>query len=208
MKSYAVAKRGGHRSDAYCGLDACAALPRGRRPFETYTHVFMDCPAARPVVDWLRQLWHAVAGALPPDDPAVLLWDCAELWLQYPGCKPRQMLWSFLRVTVLYHIWDTHQRRRLLQAADSTPAAVVRRCINSITSTMHHLFYRSSRHQHLIEHLPHALLSEEVLETALDTFVQLFCDGEALCSVYQLPGGDKRYLRVLLSDVHPVPVPG
>jgi hypothetical protein len=200
-----VAQRGGTPAMAHCQFPACALPRAGRKPFETYTHIFLDCPAARPVVEWLRRLWAAIAGTMPPDDSLVLLGDHAPSWPEYPRTKARQHLWTFLRLTVLYEIWRAHQVPQL-PAEQGTPRAVVARCISVVADTLHHLFYRSAHRQHLIEHLPLHLLSEEVLECTLESFQKIWCDGDGLCSIVGPAGDGKPRLFVRLSVLHPVVV--
>lgn len=203
VRAYRVAQRGGTLPMARCQQPAC--LAQGRRgPYETYTHLFMDCPAARPAMTWLRRLWAAVAGATPPDDAMVLLGDHAPSWPDYPREKARQHLWTFLRLTVLHQIWDT--RHKALPADQQTAAAMVRRCIMAVVETMQRLFYRSTRRQHLIEHLPLHLLTEEVLDTSLEGFMNSWCMGDALCSVVLSAGDGQPRLLVRLSEFHPVPL--
>lgn len=76
----------------------------------------------------------------------------------------------------------------------------------AVVETMHRLFYRSTRRQHLIEHLPLHLLTEEVLDTSLEGFMNSWCMGDALCSVVLSAGDGQPRLLVRLSEFHPVPL--
>jgi hypothetical protein len=143
---------------------------------------------------------------MPPDDAMVLLGDHEPSWAAYPRSQPRQQLWTFLRLTVLHQIWGT--RFKVLTPEQSTPAAVIKRCICDIVDTMQRLFYRSARRQHLIEHLPLHLLSEAILDTSMEGFLRIWCDGDTLCSVVQSPVDGKPRLHVRLSEFSPVLVAG
>jgi hypothetical protein len=205
VRASTVAKRGGEPAAARCQHGACK--DRGRSaPFETYTHAFLECPASAQAVAWLRDLWAAIAGSRPPDDTLVLLGDHAPSWPAFPRSRPRQQLWTFLRLTVLYHIWDS--RCRALPPEQQSAEAVVRRCIHSIVATMQQLFYRSTRKQHMIEHLPHSLLTEDVASVGLEGFLLTWCDGDALCSVLPGAAGEAPRLVVRLSEAHPVRLAG
>jgi hypothetical protein len=203
VRAYVAFKRPGH--GPHCTHPACAALPLRQRPYGTYTHLFLECPLFRPAVEWLKDLWEAISGARPPDDPSVLLGDHKPSWPQYPRTPPRQQLWTFLRVTVLHHIWSAHSKPG--PAEDRAARVVVQRCIQSITDTMRQLFYRSARHEHLIEHLPRALLTQEVVETGLQAFLRVWCDGAVLCTVALGQGDGTPRLHVHLSETLPISAP-
>ena len=93
------------RSFVHC--PSCAALHPGPLPVpaETYgTHMFRLCPAYRPVVFWLLDVWESLTGVWPPLDPAVLIAAEPSAWPAAPG-GGRLLAWHALRLTVLHSIW-------------------------------------------------------------------------------------------------------
>jgi hypothetical protein len=108
----------GH-SDGVCSHAACVAQP------ETLSHVFLHCPVAVLVTQWLCDVWERVTGGQrPPRSAAVLLADDITVW--DPGLRLRP-LWTVLRLMTLSAIWSaTVKRGRIgLQASATSIAAKV-----------------------------------------------------------------------------------
>jgi len=81
----------------------CAACAVAGRPgeLETLAHAFVDCPAVRPALDWLRGVYAALSGQpAPPADPLVVV--CAAPWAWVPA---QPVLWLHLRVAFLGCVW-------------------------------------------------------------------------------------------------------
>jgi len=100
-------KVGGDPGSAFCPLPCCA----GKRHVEDLTHVFLDCPAARPVITWLVDTWRALTNKEVPRDPAFLLAD--DPAAGWPGCGSDPWLlrmWTRLRVATLGAIWRVRCR--------------------------------------------------------------------------------------------------
>lgn len=98
---------GGDPGSAFCPLPCCA----GKRHVEDLTHVFLDCPAARPVITWLVDTWRALTNKEVPRDPAFLLADDPSAG--WPGCASDPWLlrmWTRLRVATLGALWRVRCR--------------------------------------------------------------------------------------------------
>ena len=80
----------------------CAACRAAGRPdqLETLTHVFMECPAVAPALDWLLNVYQSLTGEVAPRDPLILLADAAWHW------RPAHpAMWRRLRVAFLGCAW-------------------------------------------------------------------------------------------------------
>jgi exonuclease III len=128
-------------STACCGAPCCASL--SDPPFETLAHTFLDCPAARPAMQWLCDTWTALSGGAPPPlTAAVLLADDLSGWAGAPEAQSQKKLlraWTRLRVAVIGAIWRVRcdrcagglrgvslARRAVLLALDSITGAIRR----------------------------------------------------------------------------------
>jgi hypothetical protein len=107
-------------SNATCKLPAVApAAPVGQRrtreltsldqqrgsdwQFQTLLHALVECPAVRPGLQWLAQLWSRTGGGpAPPLPPKVWLQDSPAAWRPAPGSRE---LWAHLRLAVLKAAW-------------------------------------------------------------------------------------------------------
>ena len=86
---------------------------------ETLTHLFLECPAVKPVIDWLCDTWEAIDGSRPPATAAVIIAADPRAWT--PGGKRERALWTVLRLTTLQLIWAQRCRRN----ASTTPLSAV-----------------------------------------------------------------------------------
>lgn len=128
-------------STACCGAPCCASLPDP--PFETLAHTFIDCPAARPAMQWLCDTWAALSGGAPPPLTAgVLLADDLSGWAGAPTAMEKNKelrAWTRLRVALIGAIWrvrcnrsaggllgDSLARRAVHLALDSVTGAIRR----------------------------------------------------------------------------------
>jgi hypothetical protein len=204
-----------HRGPRQAFCDRCQQANAGASrilPLETYTHLFVQCPTYRTAVLWLLDLWQALTGYLPPCSAEVLVADVLEAWPDAPQGAQRAV-WSALRLTVLYHIWEARC------SADSTKQngpAVVRATIHAIRGAMLLQYNRSYRRQQMAHMLPSSVLSMRRLEPAVDTFSVWLSSGLCRLDGAEDDGrnvpprsqpGDGQRLVILLTESHPVPVP-
>jgi len=82
---------------------------------QTISHLFITCPVAATVTDWLCRLWQAMTGYLPVVSAASLL-AADRPSEQLPSDALRQT-WHRLRLAVLHSIWVAFQ---IAQASRST----------------------------------------------------------------------------------------
>lgn len=199
MKAF---KRGNGVASAFCAL-CPAGGPRRSRPLETYTHLFLDCPAYRPAVEWLLDLWRVVAGHRPPMDAAVIIADDLQGWPHAPT-GPEAALWSALRMTVLYSIWWA---RMSADAHQQSAAAVVRSAIALLRGEMRLQFNRRVLEASLSSSVPVELLRVRAPVAGRSAFDEIWA-GSGLCRVVTdgAPGGGSR-LVVLLTADSPVVAP-
>jgi hypothetical protein len=179
-----------------------APAPRGRRPLETYTHLFLECPLYRPALEWLADVWQAVAGQRPPLVPAVIVADDMRAWPAAPT-GALVALWTALRLTVLYCVWRARVAR---DALERTAGAVVRSAIATLRAEMRLQYNRGQLCDSLADDLPAELLARAPLPAAW-TFADVWA-GTGLCRVDpSASAGGSHRLVVLLSAHHPVAAP-
>ncbi len=88
----------GREHDPHCHHPACSAAGR----LETISHIFLGCPVARQVLQWVGALYRAVWQVpLPPLSPEVWLAADTRVWDPGQGGD----LWDILRLAALHHIW-------------------------------------------------------------------------------------------------------
>ena len=100
-------------AEVCCRVPACATaavLPGGRAgpPLADFSHTFLHCPAVRPAVQWLCDLWARIApaDAPVPVDARVLLLGDRGVWAPSGGQGPER-LWLHLRLLLCRAIWLT-----------------------------------------------------------------------------------------------------
>ncbi|KAI8462501.1 MAG: hypothetical protein J3K34DRAFT_500065 [Monoraphidium minutum] len=86
---------------------------------ETLLHALLDCPAVRPALRWLADLWPRFSGGgAPPLTAAVWLQDSPAAWrpqAAQAGAEARahaEQRWAYLRLAVLEAAWRLRCRRR------------------------------------------------------------------------------------------------
>ena len=106
--------------DAVC----CSAACCGDGQLESWSHVFLHCPAVQPAAEWLRGLWaRVVEGRRPPLDARVLLAGDQVVWDPGGGDAGAE-LWTHLRLLFCRAVW--HLRCcRVAHGQSFTGAAVV-----------------------------------------------------------------------------------
>ena len=88
---------------------------------ETLTHMFLECPLAAALWQWVAQLWAAFSGGeAPPQTFQVLMADDQTQWR--PGTA-LQLVWTQIRIATLSVIRDGACRRRKGMPVTHTSAA-------------------------------------------------------------------------------------
>ncbi|KAI8463775.1 MAG: hypothetical protein J3K34DRAFT_494125 [Monoraphidium minutum] len=102
-----------------CSNAACRAAAPGGWPLETLLHALLDCPAVRPALRWLADLWPRFAGgSTPPLTAEVWLQDSPAAWRPHAaqaGAEARahaEQRWAYLRLAVLEAAWRLRCKRR------------------------------------------------------------------------------------------------
>jgi hypothetical protein len=199
MKSFT---RAAGVASAYCPLCPVGG-PRRSRPLETYSHLFLDCPSYRPAVEWLLDLWQAVAGHRPPLEAAVVIADDVRAWPHAPT-GPQAALWSALRLTVLYSIWCA---RMSADAQQKSSAAVVRSAVALLRGEMFLQYRREALSSSLPASVPVELLRVHTSTRHKGSFEAVWA-GSGLCRVDPAgPAGGGARLVVLLTTDRPVAAP-
>ena len=200
-----AAMEAAHRTREECFVQCGACRPHVQPPLalpaETYSHLFLDCPAYRPAVEWLASLWDKLAGERPPLDAACIITAEPSSWR--PADAALVPAWHALRLTLLHSIWSV---RCSTDGTLPSAASVVRLMIRRVTEEVH-LQYRRARQRIAMERaLPPEVLATRRLRPSKDGYAEWQRLG--LCTELSpsVPGGTS-HLVVLLSSTHPVPAP-
>ena len=195
--------------DVMCDAPECCAQPA----LETLSHAFLDCPAAAPAIDWLRDTWAQLTQQPPvPRSAQVLLADDLEAWPGHPTEAGALALWTRLRVAVLGAIWEL----RCFRPADG--GSFARQAVSlALQHVLGALGRDWARTQGDVRHLDAGGFCMDWwrgVDTALTVaqFQQQWATPPLLCQVLgpgpPLPGSpDTRTLELLLRPGHPVPLP-
>jgi len=152
-------------------------------------------------MEWLLDVYEALAGRRPPADPRVIIADELGRWADAPADKLQQQLWQALRLTVLYRIWAARcSKDSVLQS----PSAVASAVVTDLRKEMHLQYRRSRRREVMSQHLPPRVLEMRRLKPKTDSLKVWLESG--LCSVSAQPGHDD--LSISLTEAWPVPIPG
>jgi len=113
---------------------------------QTISHLFITCPFASTVTDWLCRLWRVLTGYLPVVSVASLL--AADTPSEQLPSDALLQTWHRLRLAVLHSIWAASQiaqASRSIQPSDaSEPDAIMasssssQQALLSSSSTSHH----------------------------------------------------------------------
>ena len=156
-----VARLGARGGDAACSL-CCGPDPLAAGPLETYSHLFLECPACKPAAEWLTDLWLSISGERPPVTAAVIVADDPAAWPQRPsGVGARA--WSALRIALLYHIWEARQSG---DPARRSAHAVVRATVTALRQAMQMQYNRLYASRELEQHLPARVIASRNGATA------------------------------------------
>ena len=175
------------RGSALCCNPACAAAGS----VETLTHAFLECPAARPAVEWLCDTWAALTGGpRPPCTAATLLADDPrDAWLSGdPPEGPFWTLWSRVRVAVIGSIWQVRCFRSEGDPGDSVARRAVREAVNTIVSAIHRDWARTQEGG--VRHLDSGVFCQNWwrgMDASMDTraFEAMWTSPPILCEIAQ-----------------------
>lgn len=124
-------------SSPLCHVPGCATAGHA----ETLSHVFLGCPAAAAVAQWVSQLWAAMtAGPGPPCVPQVFLAGDHTVW--DPGPGELCVLWDIIRLAFLHAVWSS---RCICRRQDTVmrPAQIAAQIVASLRLHMQRDFARS-----------------------------------------------------------------
>lgn len=144
-----VARLGARGGSAACPL-CCGPGPLAAGPLETYSHLFLECPACKPAVEWLADVWLSIAGERPPLTAAVIVADDPAAWPQRPAGVGARM-WSALRIALLYHIWEARQSG---DPTSRSAHSIVRATVSALRQAMQMQYNRLYASRELEQHLP------------------------------------------------------
>ena len=195
-------------TDGCCEAADCLPLAS----LETLTHAFLECPAASPAIDWLLATWHQLTGVVVPRCARVLLADDLEAWPDHPTDARTLRLWTRLRVAVLGAMW--HVRCSRMAEVGSFARRAISLALHHLLGALHRDWARTQgdlRHVNAGGFCVDWWRGVDMALTA-DAFEQEWARPPLLCRVIgqrpMLPGSaDARQLELLLSPVHPVPLP-
>ena len=189
-----------HCSPDECRCPHASCLGAG----QSLTHVFLDCVIARPVVEWLAQVWSAVAGEPAPAlTAAVLLAGDNRGWPLPQALEP---LWLRLRLATLWHLWRAS--RRGLQAAGQQPHTATRvasAILHSCRGTLHRDWVRVTSPAAADLGVPASWLRGRSLALTLAQFQARWCHRGVLCRAAATRDGHDLHLH--WTATHPVPLP-
>ncbi|KAG1651930.1 hypothetical protein FOA52_009360 [Chlamydomonas sp. UWO 241] len=203
-------------STACCGHPFCASLTDP--PFETLAHTFLDCPAARPAMQWLCDTWAALTGGAPPPlTAAVMLADDMSGWSGAPVAKAKKKelrAWTRLRVTVIGAIWRVRcDRQASGLLGDSLALRAVRLALDSVTGAIRRDWQRTEEDITMVDDGFFCVdwWRGFDAERDKDWFCSQWATPPLLCAVLAAPGattGDTTYtLDVRVGVVGQVPLP-
>jgi hypothetical protein len=171
----------------------------GRRCPETYTHLFLECPAYRPAITWLLDLWEDLEGARPPDTAAVIIADEPGAWAAAPtGVAAHR--WQALRLTLLFHIWRT---RCSDDASQRNARAAVTATVEALREDIRLQFNRAFFRGQLTRSLPPRIMRMQRRRASPNAF-QVWAHPKL---AEETLSGGTRTLHLRISTRWPVPVP-
>lgn len=177
---------------------------QGRLVPETYTHLFMHCPAFAPAITWLQDLWEAISGHRPPSSPDVIITgQPGPAWPQAPE-KTDAALWHALRISLLANVWAC---RCADDTAERNAHTAVRLTIEGITADIKLQYNRSYHTEQLQRSLPPRVLRMKRRRPAADTLSVWL--RPQLASLQANPSGPQSPQRLIthLSMTQPIAAP-
>lgn len=178
----------------------CAAAGTAIPP-ETYSHLFLECPTYRPVIDWLSRVWAALPQCTaPPLEPSVII--TGEPGAPWQPAMVRAPVWHSLRLLTLSAIWDA---RVCGEPHRQTASAVVASVIASVAEEIKLQHARCCRRNYHARQLPPAVLAMRRLDDPPDDYAAWAAAG--LCRVLGGGASGSGQLVVLLTASWPVMAP-
>ena len=104
-------------AQAHCPFPCCSSPSQP----QTISHLFLDCPVAVTVTDWLCRLWQAMTGYLPVVSVASLL--AADTSSEQCPSHALVQTWHRLRLAVLHSIWTASQIAQTSQPTQPSAAS-------------------------------------------------------------------------------------
>jgi hypothetical protein len=199
-----------HRPTACCEATGCFQAG----VIETLSHAFLDCPEVTPVIDWMLDTWHHLAGFAIPRQSSLLLADDPTLWPQQPLHAPTFRLWTFFRVTTIGAIWQVRCSRREGSIADSFARKAISIIVSHITSAIKRDWMRSQKDLRQLDDGAFCQDWWRGLDCAIsvNAFAALWATPAIFCEVLgpppvepQLP--DQRTLELRIFPDLPIPMP-
>jgi hypothetical protein len=180
------------------------------RVFFSMQHMFLDCPHVAPAVDWLLDVWAAVAGPAgrPPRTAAVLLADDDRSWSP-AGDGAVRALWTALRVSWLHAVWVQRCRRQANQQWAVTAAGVAAATAAAVGRLIRRDFARVAVDARSSTAAPaHWFRGTRDPQLGLAAFLTRWGLGGVLCRVDPpAPGEALGQLHVLFTTAAPVLAP-
>ncbi|MFM9032730.1 MAG: hypothetical protein ACKOQ4_00285 [Mycobacterium sp.] len=171
-------------------------------PVETLLHALLECPAVRPAVVWLADLWPRVSDgdAAPPLTPAVWLQDSPAGWRpRFRGrsrpSRESEALWAALRLSLLAAAWRLRCRRRVTGQQFSA-ADVVDATIDSVERLVRAEFAATSDLTELAG-TSSSWFPRNRPPVPLDEFVSKWCRGRVIAEAGE--SGGRSWMRLRFS---------
>ena len=156
------------------------------------SHIFMMCPAVRPAVDWLCQLWARIA---PSDDPVpvdarVLLLGDLSVWRPGGGHGP-EGLWLHVRLLFARAVWWLTGGRTGPAGAEGW-RAVVAATSTWLARAIRQDWMRVSAALPGARILPSWCVQERALQLTQEQFRDRWCINDVLAHIASAAAGDPR----------------
>jgi len=120
---------------------------------ETHEHLFLHCPVAQDVWEWVFTLFDRIFGiALTPSLGTMLLCDSVHRWP-----RARQQVFVLLHGSALYSIWLA-RNAALFEGGEFSAAVIRRLAIARINRHLSTLFYMQPRHEFITTWTGNAVL--------------------------------------------------
>jgi hypothetical protein len=200
------------RGECCCSAPCCVAVVAddpAELPLETYTHMFVTCPAVKPAVAWLRGVSGLILGGgggapLPP--VAVILGEGQPSG----GGAGASELCHHVRLRLLHAVWRARCVRAAAPEGTAAPhlgaAAIVAMAVAAIEQDIRRDWHRVQHDVRLQAGVSAAMFAGHADPMLpLSEFERRWCVGGVLASVAGGPGGER--LVVSIPRALPMPAP-
>ena len=168
---------------------------------QTLSHVFVTCPVAAPVWDWIARLMACMPDCTrPPLTVSVLLADDSRVWRPPSKLQP---LWLRLRLAALHALWCESAKARRGGPVVSA-RAIACRVLAYCRKLMIQHWLRVGLQRRDLGACPQWLRSRDP-NLSPDAFVEWWCAGTVLCEVVH--AGHRPHLNIRWDAQRPVPIP-